>query len=456
MIRTTILLLFLAVIVGGCGDSSGSNTRPNVLLIAVDTLRADHLGAYGYDRSTSPAIDRLFDSAIVFDEAHSSSSWTLPAFASLLTSTYSSTHGCWQFNNFLQPSFTTLAEVMSDAGYHTAGIVSHIFVGKKYGLNQGFAEYDDSLVQTGLEDSHMAITSPVITEKALAFLEQESKRSERRPWLLWAHYFDPHIYYQPHAEFVEQFGQWKPKDRYDGEIAFTDMHVGRLLEYLEQSGLGRNTIVVFLADHGEEFMDHGGMEHGKTLFREIERIPFAIRVPGLDPRRVSQTVRSVDFMPTMLDLLKIQTPPLPMAGRSLVALMQGKGMPDEGVLMESRLDQLPNAVLESYILGKWKLILQTPRRADLGKRPAVYLFDRLQDPTEQVNLARENDQIVAKMAKLMRQNVNAAADVAGLFQGKGEELELSADELDRLRELGYLGDTGPLDEQDENEKDGDR
>ncbi|MFH0944538.1 MAG: sulfatase [Planctomycetota bacterium] len=451
MKRTTILLALVCTVLGGCGDASRRDAGRNLLLIAVDTLRADHLGAYGYERPTSPAIDRLFAFSIVFEDAHSSSSWTLPAFASLMTSTYSSTHRCWQFDNFLESSFTTLAELMSDAGYHTAAIVSHIFLGRKYGLNQGFVEYDDSLVQSNLEDSHMAITSSVITDRALAFLKRESERSDGRPWFLWTHYFDPHIFYQPHEEFAEQFGRFRPLDRYDGEIAYTDLHIGRLLEYLEESDFAQNTVVVFVADHGEEFMDHGGMEHGKSLFREVERVPFAVRVPGLDPRKVTQPVRGVDLMPTLLDLLDVETGPLPMAGRSLLALMKGSGMPDEGVLMESRLDQLPNAVLEGYILGKWKLILQTPRREDLGKRPAVFLFDRTQDPTEQVNLAQGNDEIVGKLAKLMRKNVNDAADVAHLFQGKGGQLALSADELERLRELGYLDYADPQDE-----KDGDR
>ena len=139
--------------------SDGPAGRLNLLLIAVDTLSADHLGAYGYERPTSPRIDRFFGEAIVFDDAHTTSSWTLPSSASLMTSTHSSTHKCWQFDSQLDPSFTTLAEVLHDAGYHTAAVTSHSFLRKNYGLAQGFEDYGESLI-FGLKQNHRAISSP--------------------------------------------------------------------------------------------------------------------------------------------------------------------------------------------------------------------------------------------------------------------------------------------------------
>jgi hypothetical protein len=192
----------------------GPLARDNLLLLAVDTLRADHLGAYGYQRPTSPHIDRFFAEAIVFDDAHSTSSWTLPAFASLMTSTHSSTHGCWQFRSQLDPSFTTLAEVLRNSGYHTAAVTSHTFLRKSYGLGQGFEDYDESLI-VRLRQSHRAISSPMVTERALVFLDRQANMEERRPWFLWVHYFDPHHVYNEHPGVTEEFGG-EPVDLYDG------------------------------------------------------------------------------------------------------------------------------------------------------------------------------------------------------------------------------------------------
>ena len=437
MIFPRCLLTLLLACLAACGRGTPELEQPNLLLIAVDTLRADRLGAYGYERPTSPEIDQLLKSSVVFEDAHSASSWTLPAFASLFTSLYPSTHGCWQFDNFLSPTFTTLPERLQAAGYLTAGIVSHIFLGRKYGLGQGFSEYDDSLVQPDFKNSHMQISSPTITDRALKFLNREAGRAERRPWFLFLHYFDPHIFYQVHEGISESFGVERNRDRYDGEIRFTDQHIGRLLDRMEELRFFQQTIVVFVADHGEEFREHGGVMHGRTLYTEIERIPLAIRVPGERPGRIRAPVRGVDLLPTLLDLLELPRGDQPMVGHSLVELVKGASPPDAGILMESRLDQLPNATLEAYILGKWKLIVKTPRREDQGRPVSVSLFDRKLDPAEQNNVAEEHPEIVSRMAERLRTAVSNAERAATLFQ-EGGRLNLSEEELERLRELGYL------------------
>jgi arylsulfatase A-like enzyme len=432
--------------------SGGQAGRLNLLLIAVDTLRADHLGAYGYERPTSPRIDRFFGGAIVFDDAHATSSWTLPSFASLMTSTHSATHKCWQFESQLDPSFTTLAEVLRDAGYHTAAMTSHIFFRTSYGLGQGFDDYDESL-NLGFHQSHRAISSPPVTERALAFLDRQANMEERRTWFLWVHYFDPHIGYNEHPGVTEEFGR-ETVDRYDGEIAFTDAHIGRLLDRLSDTALIDDTVVVILADHGEEFGEHGGKYHGLTLFREVERVPLAIRVPGLLPRRVTDTVSLVDFMPTVLDLLQIEAPETPMAGRSLLGLMRGVTMASSGAVLESRLYLRKGANLQAYVTSRWKLIVEMPKRATRmphGESPPgtkVMLFDRVQDPGETRDVAAQHGDVVAELMRHLDDSLTSAQNDASFFVAAPAQ-DLSEESIDALRALGYVGDEAGHDAKDD-------
>lgn len=449
-------LLVLGLGVASCGADPVIEPRRNLLLIAVDTLRADHLGAFGYERETSPAIDRLFESAVVFEDAHSVSSWTLPSFASLLTSTYPSTHDCWQFDSTLDDSFTTLTEILSDNGYRTAAVVSHVFMASKYGLSQGFQEYDESLVWDDLRMSHQSVTSPAVTKKAIEFLERQAKSEDASPWFLFTHYFDPHSVYNRHKDSPAKFGLLKI-DRYDGEIAFTDQYIGRLLQRLRDLDLDDDTVIVFVADHGEEFWDHGGVRHGKSLYREVERVPFAIRAPGIPPRRVEASVSGVDLLPTVLDLLRLALPDIPITGRSLMKLMQGETLQELGLLLESRLDKREDAELESYIQGRWKIILEYPRvaAAKQGRFPRVAardevpgrveLYDRENDVHETTNVATQNPKIVKEMKAWLDSAVDRARGLRMQFD-LARRLELSSEEVERLRQLGYVGGTVPSDE----------
>lgn len=433
-----VIAALAILVVCACDRSDGSEPRPNLLLIAVDTLRADHLGAYGYKRQTSPHIDRFFESAVTFDDAHSSSSWTLPAFASLMTSYYSSTHGCWQFSSRLDDSFVTLAEILRDAGYSTVGVVSHVFLHANHGLAQGFVLYDES-------ESQDPISSPAVTARALAALERLSEAGTEAPWFLFVHYFDPHTKYQAHEGISPSWGT-EPVDLYDGEIAFVDRQLGRLLKRAAE--LAPNTIVAFVSDHGEEFRDHQWTQHGHSLYAEVERVPLAIRAPTFDPRRVPDPVSLVDFLPTVLELLGLPARETPIAGRSLVNLMKGESALTPGILMETRLDLLTMRDVDAYISGRWKLIVTTPkhvRRPDFensrGMSGSVMLFDRETDPRELKNVALQHPQIVARLQSGMAEAISRARSRADRFETS--EAEPSADELRRLESLGYIGPAPP-------------
>ncbi len=420
-------LLAAALAASGCGQHAPQE-RPNLLLVAVDTLRADRLSGYGYAAPTSPRLDAFLSQAVVFEDAQATSSWTLASFASLLTSLYPSSHRCASFSTRLLPQYTTLAEILSANGYATAGIVSHLFLGEKHGLHQGFAHYDQELVMADAQRSHEQISSPEITAKALEWLRGRAGEPRREPWFLFVHYFDPHSVYNQHEGFTERF-EATDSGRYDGEVAFTDDHVGRLLEGLEQLGLSGNTVVALVSDHGEEFGEHGAQHHGKTLFREVLQVPFAIRAPGLSPRRVSELVTIVDFLPTVLELLRIPLPQGPIAGRSLVPLMRGEALEPRGALAELRLK--PEFPADAYVLGRWKLVVDRS-----GTEPAFQLYDREADPQEQQDLASRNPEVVEDLRQRLRAELQAARAIGSGFR-ESEQVEHSRAELEQLRALGY-------------------
>lgn len=451
------LLAFLILgLASSCGDqATPSPAEPgepraesgdpwNLLLIAVDTLRADHLGVYGYGRPTSPAIDRLMARSVVFEEAHASSSWTLPSFATLLTSLHSSTHGCWTFDSNLDPSFTTLAEMLAGSGYRTAGVVSHVFLGEPYGLAQGFEVYDSALVHATLRDSHRAISSPEVTRSAIREMERLASEDAQDPWFLFVHYFDPHKGYREHDGLGHGMGVGDAVDRYDGEIAFTDAAIGELLDRLGSLGAGQRTVVAFVADHGEEFEEHGGFEHGTTLYQEVVHVPLGLRVPGYAARRVSEPVGLVDFTPTVLDLLGIPTGDLPLAGRSLVPLMRGEasdpGSASTGAaLMELRFERgSTSGRVDALVVGDWKLVRESTVEGEVVR---TQLFDRRNDPGDLRDVAKEHPERVEELTARLQDEVRQARSLADRFD-QSAALELDDEELERLRQLGYVGDGG--------------
>ena len=423
-------LLASLVVSLGCGRPSGHN----LLLISVDTLRADRLSGYGYGRTTSPAIDRLLGQSVVFEDAQANSSWTLGSFASMLTSTFPDTNGTHRYGFALDDSFTTLAESLAAAGYRTAGIASHTFFSAKYGLQQGFAEFDDELVNPETLYSHLVVTSPQVSDKALAWLDERTSPGEpAQPWFLWVHYFDPHNVYKPHEGFSQEYGLERESDLYDGEVRFTDHHIGRLLDALASSGLADRTVTVLVADHGEEFLDHGGTGHGKTLYREVQQIPFAIRAPGLAARRVPDLVQGVDLMPTLLELLGVERPD-GLEGRSLVPLLSGHSIDPAPVL--SNVDyrgRSLRALIERHGDQDWKLIHET-RQGAPGEQ--LLLFDRVLDPLELRDVAGEHPEVVARMRAQLAELVARAR--ARADAPRHEPVELSPAERASLRALGYV------------------
>ena len=371
---------FLAVLVpavlfascGGAADPSAPKTRVNVLLITIDTLRADRLSCYGGTAVPTPNIDRLAGRGTLFTGAFAPTPLTLPSHASILIGTSPIAHGVHDNIDFVVRSEQmTLAEHLKAHGYSTAAVVSASPLDSRFGLDQGFDRYDDSFMAPGdPKTSPAEQNADAAVDKALKWLS--SPPSE--PWFFWIHIWDPHAPYAPPEPFRTQY-----KDRpYDGEVAYTDFVLGRLFRALEENRESGRTLIVLTADHGEGLGDHGEKTHGYLTYNATIRVPLIIAVPGLAASRSPATVSHVDIVPTVLDILQLETPP-GLQGLSVRPALAGKPLPSRRVYFEclSPYYELGWAPIRGYIAGDAKYV----------QSPIPEVYDLAKDPGEQKNIA---------------------------------------------------------------------
>jgi len=462
------LFVFLAVS-GGCENKDEAATRasqqPNIILVSIDSLRADHLGCYGYERPTSPTIDRLAAEGVRFDNAISTSSWTLPAHAAMFTGLYNSAHAIVDTGMRLADEHLTLAEQLSAGGYATAGFFGGPHLHPTFGLAQGFAEYFNCmmpLVEMGDEAevpdeshhlSHVDITGPRTIEKLTTWLETAKLE---RPLFLFLHLWDVHYDYIPPSRYVEMFdpdyggdvtaenymrnGAINPKMTtrdlehvvalYDGEIRFTDENLEQMLAVLDRHGELDNTLIVITSDHGDEFFEHGWKGHQRTLFEEMVRVPLIMHWPGhLDSGLVVEDqVCLIDLLPTLLSLAGV---PLgsEVQGRDLSPLLRGKALPVQSALCELLVDDRDYRALRT---NGWKVVLDRPAQR-------AFFHDLRADPRERRPLAQMTERFRAALTEL-RQVRNASIAFGQRLGRTADDAQLS-DELEaRLRSLGYLDD----------------
>ncbi|HEX7136680.1 MAG TPA: sulfatase-like hydrolase/transferase, partial [Vicinamibacterales bacterium] len=411
----------------GCHWESPTDTHHNqsagrisdVILITVDTLRADHVGLLGGDPKATPALDALGGSGVTFVDATAHAPLTLPAHASILTGRYPTKHGVRDNAGFaLVASVPTLASLLRTSGYHTAAFVSSYVLRASAGLNRGFDLYDDRF--EGIGQEHLTLSSlerrgPAVARDAVAWLA-----SAPHPYFLWVHFYDPHAPYDPPPAFAERF----PGRPYDGEIAASDFGVGALLAAVPVDRQSR-TIVVATGDHGEGLGDHGESQHGVLLYDSTLHVPLMMRGPGIPAGvRVERQVRHVDILPTVLDLVGLQ-PPVGGDGESLRPLFDSKAARPSGEAplsyAESRFGALHFgwAPIVSGRDGRWKFI----------QAPAPELYDLKVDRSETANRFTP-DGIGAAMARAVGQ-VEAASPQDSTTSTR------DADTAERLRSLGY-------------------
>ncbi len=418
--------LLLAIAACSTGPSPPTYDGANVLLVTLDTLRADRLGAYGYDRGDTPRLDRLAREGIRFDQAVSPMPMTLPAHTSLMTALEPYEHGVRDNADFeLSPDVFVLAESFQEAGYETGAFVATYVLHSRWGLDRGFDLYNDEGFHgtDGLgSGAALERRGDEVLEAALPWLLQEREA----PFFAWVHLYDPHAPYDAPDPWGARFAD----EPYDGEVAFTDSVVGDLLDEMASAGLLQDTIVVITADHGEDLQDHGELGHGLFVYDTTVRIPLLLRLPDLTAAGtvVSEQVRLLDVGPTLLELTGLPLPdPDRVSGRSMASFIVGAG-DARPAYSETMFPRWHLGWQELYALrdGGFKYILA----------PRPELYDLRADPGETNDLAADLPELAAQM--------RARIEALGADVDDSTRNEVGSDAARRLRALGYIG-TAPSD-----------
>jgi len=397
--------------------------RPNVLLITLDTTRADRIGCYGHKTARTTAIDALAAGGVAFDNAYVTVPLTLPSHASMLTGLYPPENGLADNGaGRLADSVPTLAELLQQHSYRTGAFIGSIVLHAQSGLDRGFDLYDDDMVggERHGDESHLMRNARLVVDSALHWLNSLNEG----PFFCWLHFFDPHAPYQPHEEI---FGDRFADNPYDGDIAFTDVHIDRLLQRLKDTGQYDNTLIIVVGDHGEGFGDHEELEHGFLLYNSTVRVPLIIR----DPRsaaaagtRVATPVSLVDLMPTVLDCLEIPST-AHTSGLSMKPALQRQGITSRPCYSQTTaaFSAFGWAPLKSIATDDWKYI-QTTRDE---------LYDLRHDPGETNNLADTNAEQKQRMQQLLG-DVEAQMAVVEVAETEVSDVQRRA-----LEAFGYVG-----------------
>jgi arylsulfatase A-like enzyme/Flp pilus assembly protein TadD len=398
----------------------------NVLLVTLDTTRADRLGCYGYQKAKTPNLDYLASNGVRFSHAYSPVPLTCPSHCSILTGTYPLYH---QVRNngtyYLAPELKTLPEALKEDGLKTAAFVSSFTVDSRFGLDQGFDVYDDQLSP---DQTFKALNSERKADKVFASFSRWLDENKVHPFFVWIHFFDPHLPYDPPSPYREQF----PDDLYDGEIAYMDFYVGKILDKLKEKDLFGNTLIVLAGDHGEAFGEKQEKGHGVFIYESTVRVPLIFFAESRLPKGevLDARVRLIDIMPSILDMLGGSLPQ-DMQGTSLLPFIEGKKKDDLSSYIETYYprENFGWSELVGLIDGGWKYI----------RAPKEELYNLEQDPREEENLAQRETEIVRekrdKLEDIIQNSISPRA---------ASRRNLSAEEKERLRSLGYIASSeGP-------------
>jgi arylsulfatase A-like enzyme/Tfp pilus assembly protein PilF len=402
---------------------SGAFKDFNLLMITLDTTRADHLPMYGYKQVKTPNLDALARESYIFEDAIAHAPLTLPSHASMLTGLLPISHGIRDNAGFfLDQKVTTLPEILKSKGYATSAFVSAFVLDSRWKLNQGFDFYYDNFnleefKQLNPQDAQRPAEET--TAEALHWLDAHAKQR----FFSWVHFYDAHDPYTPPDPFKTEYAD----NPYDGEIAYMDVYVGKLLDKLKALGLKERTIVVLTGDHGEGLGQHEEITHAMFVYNATQHIPLLIHIPGAGHSRVKGVVRHIDMFPTILDLAALSSPK-EVQGRSLLPLMNrqkdtGRVAYSESIYAELHYGWSP---LKSITTEQYKYI----------DAPKPELYDRTQDPNETKNLIHEK----SSYAKVLKDQLN---ELIAKYQSKNLEgpQKMDPETEEKLRALGYIGST---------------
>ncbi|MCI0416487.1 sulfatase-like hydrolase/transferase [bacterium] len=398
--------------------------KPNVLVITIDTLRPDHLGAYGYNKIRTPVLDRLAQNGVLFRHAICQTPLTLVSHSSIFTGLNPNVHGVRDNAYFtLSSNFKTLAEYLKEEGYTTAAFIGSAILDRRHGLAQGFdwySRYQPTIV-VGMESQRRA--EEVVSE-TLDWLQKRAKG--KTPYHLWIHLYDPHTPYDAPEPFRSEYST----SPYDGEIAYTDHVLGVLLKQLEEIEFLQNALVAVMGDHGESLGEHRESDHGFFVYDATVKIPFVLSWPGhLQSRVVEEQVQSIDILPTIADLLGFKTDGS-VQGKTMRALLEGRETDTPPAYLESLTPKLYYSwsELTSLRTNDWKYI----------EAPDPELYNLKDDPEELRNLIAESPD----QARQMREQLMKLIAIGQKAQDKQAE-SLDAERLEQLASLGYIGATNP-------------
>lgn len=502
LVSTALLsVLALSSVVSGCSREVSEPPPFSVLFISVDTLRSDRLGAYGYAKAETPAIDQFAREGALFENAYCDVPWTTASMTSVMTGLFSTEHGLQAPWLKLPESNLTVAEIFRDHGYRTGAVIGIFSLDAAYGLDQGFDFYDDEFSLPAFvhpdqpADKHieLEVTEDLqayarlatdklyndaykkdsdVTDSALEWLNA----NKNEPFFLWAHYFGPH------ERLMFTKGLKRNRIRivadYDRELTDADTAIGRLLEGLDELGLSENTLVILSADHGQTLGEKGAVGHGRDLLEPEVRIPFIVRYPGKVEAglRIPEVVRSVDILPTFLDYADIEVSDR-FAGRSVRTLIDGEGQDERPAYMDLHVvmptlmdddegEHLFGAVhFQAIRKGKWKLVkgdllppctkgggkvewtmvgLDPKGREGSVKLPdeecGNYGFTSLFDVSQTgPKLARESKNMTSSHPEIVEELSEMLEELAA-NKGQADSFELTPDQERRLKSLGYLQD----------------
>jgi choline-sulfatase len=394
----------------------------NVMLISIDTCRADHLSSYGFKRNTTPHIDAVARDGVLFQEALTPVSLTAPAHSSVFTGTYPPTHGVRLNNGVrLAKSNVTLAEVLREAGFKTAGFVSGFPLDPQFGLNQGFDTYDAQFTKTSeLWATHSERSAEEVSRPALAWLDHH--KDDR--FFLFVHYFDAHFSYEPPEPYRSSFAD----DPYSGEIAYLDGWIGQVVDRLRALGRYDDTLLIIMGDHGESLGEHGEALHGFFVYQATEHVPLIIHAPhGVRGRRIEGRVSLIDLMPTVLDLVGL-TIPERVQGTSLRRALEGEpartgAFPLYCESLEAT--QFDCSALQALVSGSWKYI----------RAPRQELYDLARDPAEVNNLIDKEPQTAQRLRDQL-EDMLREMEAAALEQ---DHATADPAAVRQLQSLGYVG-----------------
>lgn len=464
--RFLFIWIFPAVLAGCGGSTEPGKLAPNIILFTLESLRADHVGCYGYARPVTPNLDRFAAEAVRFAEARSPTSWTLTAHASLMTGLYPAAHGVLEPTDRLADGFVTLAEALSEpAGdrppYATAAFVSGPFLRAAFHLGQGFALYDDSAASPGEVASHGDVTNPAMERKIVSYL----RSSPPEPFFLFGYFWDIHYDYIPPPPFdtlfappgAEKFdisrfefndgirpGMSRERltyvvSQYDGEIRCTDEMLGRILAVIREEGLWDDTIIIVTADHGEEFFEHGEKGHKHNLHVESLRVPLLVKPAGrFEPRVERAAVSLVDLFPTLAPGGRGASP----GGAGGRALPGWRSSTDGREALVADLALPLRAVVNGEVVAKRTdrhLALRTGlhKLIRLPRREGVRLYSVDDDPAERRDLSAQRPDLCDSLDAVLTRRL-AAMEESAAMTGDGGTAAISPEERARLEALGYM------------------